>query len=87
MASDGTTMSELTKPGIEVPEGDAPTELTIRDLVIGDGPEARPGRVVQVHYVGVTFASGREFDSSWEQGGRTSSPWAAARSSRAGTGE
>ncbi|MFF7256014.1 FKBP-type peptidyl-prolyl cis-trans isomerase [Streptomyces microflavus] len=61
-------MSELTKPGIEVPEGDAPTELTIRDLVIGDGPEARPGRVVQVHYVGVTFASGREFDSSWEQG-------------------
>ncbi|CAO0829539.1 Peptidyl-prolyl cis-trans isomerase OS=Streptomyces microflavus OX=1919 GN=Smic_04710 PE=3 SV=1 [Streptomyces microflavus] len=30
MASDGTVMSELTKPGIEVPEGDAPTELTIR---------------------------------------------------------
>ncbi|WDG32742.1 FKBP-type peptidyl-prolyl cis-trans isomerase [Streptomyces sp. CA-278952] len=61
-------MSELTKPGVEVPEGEAPTELTIRDLVVGDGPEARPGRVVQVHYVGVTFASGREFDSSWEQG-------------------
>lgn len=33
----------------------------------GDGPEARPGRVVQVHYVGAAFASGREFDSSWEQ--------------------
>lgn len=68
MASDGTVMSERTKPGVEVPEGDAPTELTIRDLVVGDGPEARPGRVVQVHYVGVTFASGREFDSSWGQG-------------------
>lgn len=67
MASDGTVMSERTKPGVEVPEGDAPTELTIRDLVVGDGPEARPGRVVQVHYVGVTFASGREFDSSWGQ--------------------
>ncbi|MFD6493952.1 FKBP-type peptidyl-prolyl cis-trans isomerase, partial [Streptomyces sp. NPDC060188] len=51
-------MSELTKPGVEVPVGDAPTELTIRDLVVGDGPEAQPGRVVQVHYVGVTFASG-----------------------------
>ncbi|MCX5415992.1 FKBP-type peptidyl-prolyl cis-trans isomerase [Streptomyces sp. NBC_00059] len=60
-------MSELEKPGIEVPEGDAPTELTIRDIVVGDGPEAQPGRVVQVHYVGVTFASGREFDSSWER--------------------
>ncbi|KAB2593938.1 FKBP-type peptidyl-prolyl cis-trans isomerase [Streptomyces arboris] len=58
-------MSELTKPVIEVPEGDAPTELTIRDLVVGDGSEARQGRVVQVHYVGVTFASGREFDSCW----------------------
>ncbi|MEU1495036.1 FKBP-type peptidyl-prolyl cis-trans isomerase [Streptomyces sp. NPDC005776] len=60
-------MSELTKPEIEVPQGDAPTELTIRDLVVGDGSEAQPGRVVQVHYVGVTFASGREFDSSWER--------------------
>lgn len=87
MASEGTVMSELEKPGVEVPEGDAPTELTIRDLVVGDGPEAQPGRVVQVHYVGVTFASGREFDSSWERGGRSSSPWAAARSSRAGTAE
>ncbi|MFJ3088835.1 FKBP-type peptidyl-prolyl cis-trans isomerase [Streptomyces sp. NPDC086838] len=55
------------KPEITVPEGDAPTELTTRDLVEGDGPEARPGRVVQVHYVGAAFASGREFDSSWEQ--------------------
>ncbi|MFJ7627574.1 FKBP-type peptidyl-prolyl cis-trans isomerase [Streptomyces sp. NPDC097595] len=60
-------MSEPAKPEIEVPEGPAPTELTTRDLVVGEGPEALPGRVVQVHYVGVAFASGREFDSSWEQ--------------------
>ncbi|MEU3222964.1 FKBP-type peptidyl-prolyl cis-trans isomerase [Streptomyces sp. NPDC006976] len=59
-------MSEPTKPVVVVPEGAAPTEPVIRDLVVGDGPEAQPGRVVQVHYVGVTFASGREFDSSWE---------------------
>lgn len=64
----GTEMSGPTKPGVEVPEGDPPTELTVRDLVIGDGPEAQPGRVVQLHYVGVAFASGREFDSSWERG-------------------
>ncbi|MEU7011622.1 FKBP-type peptidyl-prolyl cis-trans isomerase [Streptomyces sp. NPDC046332] len=61
-------MSEPTKPKIDVPKGDAPPELTIRDLVVGDGPEAKPGRVVQVHYVGVTFESGKEFDASWGQG-------------------
>ncbi|MFJ8862622.1 FKBP-type peptidyl-prolyl cis-trans isomerase [Streptomyces sp. NPDC102451] len=61
-------MSELTKPEIGLPEGDAPTELTIRDLVVGDGLEAKPGRVVQVHYVGVTFESGKEFDASWDRG-------------------
>lgn len=38
MASEGTAMSELKKPRIEVPEGDVPTELTIRDLVVGTGP-------------------------------------------------
>lgn len=61
-------MSERTKPGVHVPEGDAPAELTVRDLIVGDGPEVGPGMVVRVHYVGVTFASGKEFDSSWERG-------------------
>ncbi|MCB8906923.1 MULTISPECIES: FKBP-type peptidyl-prolyl cis-trans isomerase [unclassified Streptomyces] len=61
-------MSEPTKPEINLPEGDPPTELTIRDLIVGDGTEAKPGRVVQVHYVGVTFASGKEFDASWDRG-------------------
>ncbi|MGC4946617.1 FKBP-type peptidyl-prolyl cis-trans isomerase [Streptomyces sp. DT224] len=60
-------MSEPAKPEAEVPEGPAPTELTTRDLVVGEGPQALPGTVVRVHYVGVTFATGREFDSSWEQ--------------------
>ncbi|OKJ65360.1 peptidyl-prolyl cis-trans isomerase [Streptomyces sp. CB02009] len=61
-------MSEPTKPRIDVPEGAPPTELTVRDLVVGEGPEAKPGNVVQVHYVGVTFASGKEFDASWDRG-------------------
>ncbi|MGW3516238.1 FKBP-type peptidyl-prolyl cis-trans isomerase [Streptomyces hydrogenans] len=60
-------MSEPTKPEVDVPQGDAPTELTVRDLVVGDGPEAKPGMVARVHYVGVTFASGKEFDSSWDR--------------------
>jgi FKBP-type peptidyl-prolyl cis-trans isomerase len=61
-------MSGLPKPEVEVPPGDAPTELTVRDLLVGDGAEAKPGTVVQVHYVGVTFASGKEFDASWDRG-------------------
>ncbi|MFC8509867.1 FKBP-type peptidyl-prolyl cis-trans isomerase [Streptomyces sp. NPDC057411] len=61
-------MTEPTRPEVEPPLGDAPTELTVRDLVVGDGPEAKPGRVVQIHYVGVTHASGEEFDASWDRG-------------------
>ncbi|MFG3044629.1 FKBP-type peptidyl-prolyl cis-trans isomerase [Streptomyces sp. NPDC048202] len=61
-------MSEPTKPEVDVPEGEAPVELTVRDLVVGDGAEVKPGMVVRVHYVGVNFASGKEFDSSWDRG-------------------
>ncbi|MFF0739101.1 FKBP-type peptidyl-prolyl cis-trans isomerase [Streptomyces sp. NPDC004111] len=60
-------MTEPTKPEIVRAEGDAPQELTVRDLVVGDGPEAKPGRVVRMHYVGVAFASGKEFDASWDR--------------------
>ncbi|MFJ9674087.1 FKBP-type peptidyl-prolyl cis-trans isomerase [Streptomyces sp. NPDC101221] len=60
-------MSELTKPEVDVPEGAAPAELTVRDLIVGDGAEAKPGTVVRVHYVGMTFETGKEFDSSWDR--------------------
>ena len=58
----------MDKPEIEFPGGDAPTELVIRDIVVGDGAEAVPGAKVEVHYVGVDFATGEEFDSSWNRG-------------------
>ncbi|GAA3167147.1 FKBP-type peptidyl-prolyl cis-trans isomerase [Streptomyces ramulosus] len=61
-------VSEPTKPEVVVPEGDAPTELTVQDLVVGDGAEVKPGMVVRVHYVGVTYGSGKEFDASWDRG-------------------
>lgn len=57
----------MPKPEIDPPVGDPPTELLIRDIVVGDGEEAKRGQVVRVHYVGVNFATGREFDSSWER--------------------
>jgi peptidylprolyl isomerase len=60
--------TEKTKPEIEAPAGPAPTELEIVDLEVGSGAEAVPGATVDVHYVGVGFDSGEEFDSSWSRG-------------------
>ena len=54
--------SPLTKPEIEFPEGPAPTELQIIDVVVGSGAEATAGSTVNVHYLGVEFESGEEFD-------------------------
>ncbi|CQD17022.1 FKBP-type peptidyl-prolyl cis-trans isomerase [Mycolicibacterium conceptionense] len=42
--------------------------MVITDLVVGDGAEAVPGGTVEVHYVGVEYDSGEEFDSSWNRG-------------------
>jgi peptidylprolyl isomerase len=58
----------LTKPVIEFPGGDAPADLAIEDIVVGEGAEANPGDTVDVHYVGVEFDSGEEFDASWNRG-------------------
>lgn len=61
-------MTELSKPEIDPTLGDAPSELKLRDLVQGEGPEVAPGASVEVHYVGVDFRTGEEFDSSWSRG-------------------
>jgi peptidylprolyl isomerase len=61
------TDSLNSKPEIEFPEGPAPTELVIQDIVVGDGAEATPGATVEVHYLGVEYETGEEFDSSWSR--------------------
>lgn len=48
--------------------GEPPVELVIEDLVVGDGDEAVPGSPVSVHYVGVDWATGEQFDASWDRG-------------------
>lgn len=58
----------MEKPTIEVPQEPAPTDLVIEDLVVGDGAEAVAGGFVKVHYLGVTYDTGKEFDSSWDRG-------------------
>jgi peptidylprolyl isomerase len=56
------------KPEIDFPEHDAPAELVIEDIVVGDGAEAKAGDTVSTHYVGVAFSTGEEFDASWNRG-------------------
>ncbi|MGW0316022.1 FKBP-type peptidyl-prolyl cis-trans isomerase [Streptomyces flavidovirens] len=58
----------IDKPEIDFPEGEPPAELEVTDLWEGDGAVAKAGGWVKVHYVGVAFSSGEEFDASWNRG-------------------
>ncbi|MGW2598341.1 FKBP-type peptidyl-prolyl cis-trans isomerase [Streptomyces klenkii] len=58
----------IDKPEIDFPEGPAPTDLEITEVWEGDGAVAKAGDFVKVHYVGVAFSTGEEFDASWNRG-------------------
>ncbi|MEU1620457.1 FKBP-type peptidyl-prolyl cis-trans isomerase [Streptomyces sp. NPDC005722] len=57
----------IEKPEIDFPGGEPPAELVIRDIWEGEGAEAKAGQNVTVHYVGVAFSTGEEFDASWNR--------------------
>ncbi len=57
------------KPTVDVPSDQPPSyQLELDDLVVGEGEEAVAGRVVEVHYVGVSWQTGKQFDASWDRG-------------------
>ena len=56
------------KPEIDFPGGEPPAELEITDVTVGTGEEASAGHTAVVHYVGVAFSTGEEFDASWNRG-------------------
>ncbi len=58
----------IEKPEVDFPGGDPPTELEISDIWQGDGAVAKAGDTVRVHYVGVAYSTGEEFDTSWSRG-------------------
>ncbi|MEV5825474.1 FKBP-type peptidyl-prolyl cis-trans isomerase [Spirillospora sp. NPDC052242] len=58
----------LERPEIDFPEGQPPSMLDITDITVGDGPEAVKGSRVSMHYVGVSWSTGEEFDASWNRG-------------------
>ncbi len=58
------------KPTITVPPAGivAPTDLVVQPLVVGTGPVVASGQTITVHYTGVIWGSGKQFDSSWDRG-------------------
>jgi peptidylprolyl isomerase len=61
-------MATNEKPQVDVPDGPPSYQLELEDIVEGDGEEATAGRVVEVHYVGVSWSTGEQFDASWDRG-------------------
>ena len=62
-------MAANEKPTVEVPADQPPSyQLELDDIVLGAGEEALSGQVAEVHYVGVSWSSGKQFDASWDRG-------------------
>ncbi len=61
-------MSTNEKPEVDVPADQPPSyQLEIEDITDGHGDEAVSGTVVEVHYVGVSWSTGKQFDASWDR--------------------
>ncbi|MER5458845.1 FKBP-type peptidyl-prolyl cis-trans isomerase [Micromonospora sp. NPDC002389] len=56
-----------TKPTVSAGEGEL-TKLTVTPLIEGTGPAVTAGQSITTNYVGVLFANGEQFDSSWDRG-------------------
>ena len=62
-------MATNEKPAVQVPSDQAPSyQLELEDITVGEGEEATPKRIVEVHYVGVSWKTGKQFDASWDRG-------------------
>jgi peptidylprolyl isomerase len=53
------------KPVVTAGTG-AVSKLTTKTLIQGTGAAVQSGQTINVNYVGVTYADGKEFESSWK---------------------
>jgi peptidylprolyl isomerase len=58
----------MPKPEVAIPDEQPPPDLVADDITVGDGAEAASGQRVEVHYVGVSWSTGQQFDASWDRG-------------------
>jgi len=56
------------KPSITLPAGNPPAQLVVQPLITGTGPKVAKGQQITVHYTGVIWPGGKQFDSSWDRG-------------------
>ena len=56
-----------SKPSVSIPSTNPPADLVIEDLTVGTGKEATKGTNVEVHYVGIAWSTGKQFDASWDR--------------------
>ena len=57
-----------SKPEVPRLSGKEPTKLVSEDIVKGTGRAAKAGDNIVVHYVGVLYKDGEQFDASWDSG-------------------
>ncbi len=60
----GADSALKTKPVVKGGSGQV-TKLDVKTLIQGKGAVVKSGDSITVNYVGVTYADGKEFDSSW----------------------
>jgi peptidylprolyl isomerase len=62
------TLDKTGKPTITVPKSKAPNTLVVQPLIQGAGAKVTKGQTITVHYTGVIWPGGKQFDSSWTTG-------------------
>jgi peptidylprolyl isomerase len=69
IAAAPASLTDVSKrPVIPKPTGPPPNSLQVKDLVKGTGRAARRGDFLAMHYVGISYSTGEEFDTSWDRG-------------------
>lgn len=64
------TGSLKEKPQIAAPDGYPPEKLIKKDIKKGTGRKAAEGDTLTMHYVGINWSNGAEFDTSWKPGSK-----------------
>lgn len=58
------------KPKIDIPDELPPKTLIKKDIVVGKGPLVKSGDALTAQYVGVAWSTNKQFDASWDRGGK-----------------
>lgn len=58
-----------TKPSVAIPDAPPPQTMLAEDLIAGAGAVVTPSSPITVQYVGVSWSTKAEFDTSWGKSG------------------